>query len=185
MNAGATTATYYGFGRDTWTLGPHNLTEALRAMYPAYILFMLAEFLCQAAILAFYLRIMVDRRLILATWAMMGLVVAFGISNTIVMIVQCTPIHLFWNGWRKDIPGTCIDAQLYSFVRGGIQIFVDLAILTLPLPMLAKLQMSTKRKVQIMSMFCVGFTITVVSCLRLYAFVQYDDTQNPIRKLLT
>jgi hypothetical protein len=115
----------------------------------------------------------------------MALVVTFGISNTIVMIFQCTPIHLFWDGWRKETPGTCIDAQLYAFIRGGIQIFIDLAILSLPLPMLAKLQMSIKRKVQIMSMFCVGFTITIVSCLRLAAFVQYASTQNPIRKSST
>ncbi|CAG5181751.1 uncharacterized protein ALTATR162_LOCUS9816 [Alternaria atra] len=36
-----------------------------------------------------------------------------------------------------------------------------------------------KKKLQIMSMFCVGFIITIVSCLRLQAFVQFAKTQNP------
>lgn len=182
MNIGATRATYLGLGRDTWTLTPDNLTASLRWVYSGYIFFMLGEFLCQAAILAFYLRFMVDPKLRLATWAMMVLVVAFGISNTMVMIFDCTPIHLFWDGWRKETPGTCLDTQLFAFIRGGIQIFIDLAILSFPLPMLARLQMSIKRKAQIMSMFCVGFTITIVSCLRLVAFVKFGSTQNPICK---
>ena len=69
-----------------------------------------------------------------------------------------------------------------GFVRGSIEIFLDLAILTLPLPMLAKLNMSPKKKLQIMSMFCVGFIITVVSCLRLWSFVEFGQTTNPTCK---
>ena len=70
----------------------------------------------------------------------------------------------------------------FGFARGGIEIFLDLAILTLPLPMLAKLNMSPKKKLQIMSMFCVGFIITIVSCLRLWSFVQFGNTTNPTCK---
>lgn len=70
----------------------------------------------------------------------------------------------------------------FGFARGGIEILLDLAILTLPLPMLAKLNMSPKKKLQIMSMFCVGFIITVVSCLRLWSFVQFGHSTNPTCK---
>lgn len=72
----------------------------------------------------------------------------------------------------------------FGFARGAVEIFLDLAILTLPLPMLAKLKMSPKKKLQIMSMFCVGFIITVVSCLRLWSFVQFANTTNPTCKCL-
>lgn len=48
--------------------------------------------------------------------------------------------------------------------------------------MLAKLNMSPKKKLQIMSMFCVGFIITVVSCLRLWSFVQFGHSKNPTCK---
>ena len=79
--------------------------------------------------------------------------------------------------------GFCgVDVRLFGFVRGALEIFLDLAILTLPLPMLAALNMSPKKKLQIMSMFCVGFVITVVSCLRLWAFVKFAQTQNPTCK---
>ncbi len=82
--------------------------------------------------------------------------------------------------------GYCgVDVRLFGFVRGAVEIFLDLFILSLPLPMLAKLNMSTKKKLQIMSMFCVGFIITVFSCLRLWSFVKFAQTQNPTCKSST
>jgi hypothetical protein len=76
--------------------------------------------------------------------------------------------------------GECtVDVRLFGFIRGAIEIVIDLAIISLPLPMLARLQMSMKKKLQVMSMFCVGFIITVVSCLRLWALVQFDQSSNP------
>lgn len=50
--------------------------------------------------------------------------------------------------------------------------------------MLAKLNMSPKKKLQIMSMFCVGFVITVVSCLRIWSFVEFANTTNPTCKYM-
>ncbi|KAH7351486.1 hypothetical protein BKA66DRAFT_516285 [Pyrenochaeta sp. MPI-SDFR-AT-0127] len=180
MNAPVIVAARYGFGRDMWGIAPDNITESLKWLYVAYFMYMVAECLCQLSILAFYLRIMVHRHSRLAVWVLIGMVTSFGLGNTFAMIFQCTPIPFFWDGWRGQMEGYCgVDVRLFGFVRGGVEIFLDLAILTLPLPMLAKLNMSRKKKLQIMSMFCVGFVITVVSCLRLWSFVKFAQTQNP------
>lgn len=180
MNAPVIVAARLGFGRDMWGIPPANITTGLKWLYVAYFMYQVAEFLCQLSILAFYLRVMVDPKLRLAVWVLMGLVTCFGLGNTCAMVFQCMPVHLFWDGWRGETSGSCaVNVRLFGFVRGGVEIFLDLAILILPLPMLAKLQISKKKKFQIMSMFCVGFIITVVSCLRLRAFVQFSHTQNP------
>jgi hypothetical protein len=179
MNVPVVIAAHLGFGTDIWGMRPYNITTSLKWLYVAYFMYMIAEALCQLSILAFYLRIMIDSKSRFAVWILLGLVLSFGLANTFSMIFQCTPIHFFWNGWRGETPGRCIDVRLFGFIRGGIEIFLDLAILTLPLPMLAGLKMSRKKKLQIMSMFCVGFIITIVSCLRLQAFVQFASTQNP------
>jgi hypothetical protein len=92
------------------------------------------EFLCQLSILAFYLRIMIDPKLRLAVWVLMGLVACFGLGNTFAMIFQCMPIPFFWDGWRGEMSGSCgVNVRLFGFVRGGVEIFLDLAILILPL----------------------------------------------------
>ncbi|KAH7344250.1 hypothetical protein BKA66DRAFT_564146 [Pyrenochaeta sp. MPI-SDFR-AT-0127] len=179
MNAPAIVAAHLGFGRDIWSIPPDNITTSFKWLYVAYCMYMVAEALCQLSILSFYLRIIVDPKLRLAVWVLVGLIICFGLGNTFVMIFNCMPIPLFWDGWRGEISGSCVDLHLFSFIRGGIEIFLDLAILSLPLPMPAKLQMSKKKKLQVMSMFCVGFVITVVSCLRLLALVQFARTQNP------
>jgi hypothetical protein len=183
MNVPVIIAATLGFGRDMWGIAPDNITESLKYLYVAYFMYMIAECLCQLSILAFYLRIMVDPKLRIIVWTLLGMVVCFGIANTLCMIFQCTPIPFFWDGWRGEMDGFCgVDVRLFGFVRGAVEIFLDLAILILPLPMLAKLKMSSKKKLQIMSMFCVGFIITVVSCLRLWSFVQFAATQNPTCK---
>jgi hypothetical protein len=143
-------------------------------------MYQVTEFLCQLSILAFYLRVVVSPKLKLTSYVLMGLVTCFGLGNTFAMMLQCRPIHFFWAGWKGEMVGKCtVDVRLFGFVRGAIEIVFDLAILSLPLPMLARLQMSTRKKLQIMSMFCVGFVITVVSCLRLWALVQFDQSSNP------
>jgi hypothetical protein len=183
MNAPVIVAARLGFGRDMWGIKPDNITGSLKWLYVAYIMYMLAEALCQMSILAFYLRIMVEPKLRMAVWTLIGIVICFGIANVFSMVFQCTPIRFFWDGWKGEMVGFCgVDVRLFGFARGGIEIFLDLAILTLPLPMLAKLNMSSKKKLQIMSMFCVGFIITVVSCLRLWSFVQFAQTSNPTCK---
>jgi hypothetical protein len=183
MNAPVIVAACLGFGRDMWGIPPDNITESLKYLYVAYFMYMIAECLCQLSILAFYLRIMVDPRLRSVVWVLLGVVVCFGVTNALCMIFQCTPIPFFWDGWRGEMDGFCgVDVQLFGFIRGAVEIFLDLAILTLPLPMLAKLNMTKKKKLQIMSMFSVGFIITVVSCLRLWSFVRFAATKNPTCK---
>ncbi|OAL55080.1 hypothetical protein IQ07DRAFT_608858 [Pyrenochaeta sp. DS3sAY3a] len=180
MNMPVIVAARLGFGRDMWTIPPDNITTALKWLYVAYFMYMLAECLCQLSILAFYLRIMINPNLRKVVWVCVGMVTGFGIGNVVAMVFQCTPIAFFWDGWRGQMDGFCgVDVRLFGFVRGAVEIFLDLVILTLPLPMLAKLNMSRKKKLQIMSMFCVGFIITVVSCLRLWSFIQFAQTQNP------
>ncbi|KAL5376671.1 hypothetical protein DPSP01_010341 [Paraphaeosphaeria sporulosa] len=173
-------AGHLGFGKDMWGIPPENITTSLKWLYVTYFAYQLVEGFTQLSILAFYLRLVTSRRTKAIIWALMAVVSSFAIGNTFAMVLQCRPISFFWDGWRGDTPGKCtVNIRLFGFIRGGIEIVLDLVILALPLPMLSKLQMSTRKKVQIMSMFCVGFVITVVSCLRLWALVQFAQTNNP------
>ncbi|KAF1849095.1 uncharacterized protein K460DRAFT_304888 [Cucurbitaria berberidis CBS 394.84] len=180
QNVPVVVAGHLGFGKDMWGIPPDGITNSLKWLYVTYFMYQVAEFLCQLSILAFYLRVVTSAKLKLVTYTLMGLVTCFGLGNTFAMMLQCKPIHLFWDGWKGTMAGKCtVDVRLFGFVRGGIEIVLDLAILSLPLPVLARLQMSWKKKFQIMSMFCVGFIITVVSCLRLWALVRFDQSANP------
>ncbi|KFZ04101.1 hypothetical protein V502_10407 [Pseudogymnoascus sp. VKM F-4520 (FW-2644)] len=181
-------AVRYGFGTDIWGLTPEKITNSLHSLYVAYPFYMTTEAFCQVSILAFYLRFMMDQKTLVFVKSLMVFVTAFGIANTFCMIFSVWPTNYFWDGWKGEmVADSAIDMNLFSFVRGGIEIGLDLVILCLPLPMLAKLHMSLQKKIHIMSMFCVGFVlmltgfscITGVSCARLHALVQFSKTSNP------
>ncbi|KAH8797761.1 hypothetical protein F5884DRAFT_743225 [Xylogone sp. PMI_703] len=173
-------AVRHGFGTDIWGLTPVQITDSLRALYGAYPFYMITEAFCQVSILAFYLRIMMDQKVLVFVKCFMVFVATFGLANMFCMIFSVWPIKYFWDGWKGNmVADSVIDMNLFSFIRGGIEIGVDLVILCLPLPMLAKLHMSLQKKIRIMSMFCVGFVITGVSCARLRSLVQFANTSNP------
>ncbi|PVI03087.1 hypothetical protein DM02DRAFT_698863 [Periconia macrospinosa] len=173
-------AGYLGFGRDIWSISPDNLTASLKWMYVTYLSYQVAEFFCQLSILAFYLRIMTDTNTRKIVYGLIIFVIGFGLANTFTMVLQCNPIHFFWDGWRGEMEGACtLDVRVWGLARGGIEICLDIAILIVPLPMLSKLQMSFRKKVQVMSMFCVGFVITIVGCLRIWSLLEFDQSANP------
>jgi hypothetical protein len=129
-------------------------------IYIAEVFYMTSEMFVQLSILAFYLRVFPDNTSFVrrASWVMIPLVLSFGIANSLVMIFQCTPIPYFWNSWTGESSGKCANINLFSWIRASIEIVVDIAILSLPLPSIWKLQMGVRRRLQVLVMFALGFT---------------------------
>lgn len=122
--------------------------------------YMISEMLAQMSLLAFYLRVFGGssawvRR---GSWTLICISACFGIANTFSMIFQCSPIPFYWTSWTGEVTGTCIDIKLFSWVRASIQIAMDASILSLPLPALLQLRTNTRKKLQLLVMFALGFT---------------------------
>jgi hypothetical protein len=135
----------------------------------------------QLSILAFYRRVFAKTSSLLQTGSiiLMVFVVLFGIANTLVIIFQCTPVDFFWTGWSGETTGKCIDINLFSWARAAIEIAIDIAIVSLPLRDILKLQLGWRMKAQVVVMFSLGFIVTVVSIVRLQSLVQFAQTSNP------
>ncbi|KAJ4414870.1 hypothetical protein N0V82_007663 [Gnomoniopsis sp. IMI 355080] len=155
-----------GLGKDMWNVDPDNITKILyvrdtcqtrmeRKLYFFDELVYLASLpLTKISILLFYLRIFPKKQIKIAIWVLIGLNIAYLIVFEVISIFQCTPIP------------------------GGLNLVLDLAVLILPLSELWKLSMTLRKKLQILSMFCVGFFVTIVSLLRLQSLAQYANTTN-------
>lgn len=113
----------------------------------------------QLSILAFYRRIFASSSVLMRRGSiiLMVFVVLFGIANTLVITFQCTPIGYFWTGWAGETRGHCININLFSWARAAIEIAVDIAIWSLPLRDVTRLQLSWKMKAQVLFMFSLGF----------------------------
>jgi hypothetical protein len=69
-------------------------------------------------------------------------------------IFACEPVSFFWN---RDIRGgRCLDIKAVAYAISAVGIVQDLVIVALPLPMLVKLQMSTRKKIGIGFMLILG-----------------------------
>ncbi|KAJ5781994.1 uncharacterized protein N7518_010477 [Penicillium psychrosexuale] len=167
-----------GLGTNTWAVPFEHITKELELLYIAEICYMAAEALTQLSFLTFYLRIFPSEKFQLIAYVLMGLSACFGISNTPVMTFQCLPIPYFWSGWTGEYQGMCININAYSWYEAAVQIAMDLAIIGLPIWPLLHTAMKWQKKLQVASMFCAGFLITVVSCLRLRSLVKFSKSPN-------
>lgn len=173
--------TRLGFGQDIWLIPFENISRILFYFWIAEMPYLLATVLMKMSILAFYLRVFVDYRFRQLVFVTMGVLVAFTIAYLFPLIFQCSPISHAWNGWQKETKGTCINQQVGIWVHAALNIFFDLVVLVLPIPILCNLQFtySIRAKLQILGMFSVGIVVTVVSILRLRALIVIKDTINP------
>lgn len=88
---------------------------------------------------------------------LIGLNVAFFIGFELITIFQCTPIDGAWLQWDgESFDGTCRDVNLQAWVAAAVSIILDVATIALPMPGLWNLNLSLKKKIQVMTMFAVG-----------------------------
>jgi hypothetical protein len=87
----------------------------------------------------------------------MACTAAFMTTFTSTVIFQCTPVSGAWQVWDGERPAKCINQNAMVITTSSINIFLDLAIIGLPLPELYKLNLSLGKKIQVMLVFCLGF----------------------------
>lgn len=109
------------------------------------------------SILLFYLKIFPKKQVRIAIWVLIGFNAAYLVVFEVISIFQCTPVQGAWLAWDGTFEATCRDINMQGWAAAGLNVVLDLAVLILPLPELAALSLSLRKKVQILSMFCVGF----------------------------
>ena len=93
-------------------------------------------------------------------WVLQGnlvLIVSSTIAFCVVIWLQCTPVE---GNWDPTVPGRkCIDLKKFmdaTYVLSAITIFTDFLCALTPLPIIWRLNLSTKTKIGIMSVIALG-----------------------------
>lgn len=82
-----------------------------------------------------------------------AVVTSWALSAFFASIFNCYPIRM---SWEPTIPGRCIDYGMVTLIIGIFNIFIDFIMLSAPMPLLWKLQMSTRRKILLSGAFTAG-----------------------------
>lgn len=69
-------------------------------------------------------------------------------------IFECLPIKKLWS---PGIPGECMSITTVVYIQGVISIVTDLCMYLLPIKSVLNLNISTSRKVGVITIFAVGF----------------------------
>ena len=86
----------------------------------------------------------------------MAVNIVYGTVFVLVSIFQCIPVQAAWTRWDGTVQAKCIDVNALGWASAAINIALDVTILILPLPELAKLVMSWEQKIPILLMFGLG-----------------------------
>ncbi len=119
-------------------------------------MYALARALTRACIILFYMRIFTTpeaRPRIIAT---LVISIAISITFTIGVAFQCTPVSYFWTRWDGEHLGGCINSFDFTWAGWMIGIAYDFWIIYVPMPLVARLNLSIKKKILVLIMFATG-----------------------------
>lgn len=80
-------------------------------------------------------------------------ILASGFAFIFAIIFQCSPVA---GAWDRTLSSKCVDVNALAFSNSGVSIAQDLIILFLPVSELAALQMSLRKKLNVLGMFSIG-----------------------------
>lgn len=130
-----------------------KVAEDFKLFIPGQILWAASNTCVKLSILSLYTVLFPRKIFSRICYCTMGLAVVYLISVLVETFALCTPVQ---HNWDKSIPGKCTN-QHGAYLGSGItNLIIDVFIVTLPMPMLFRLQMSWPKKLSIAVMFSLG-----------------------------
>ncbi|ETN45870.1 uncharacterized protein HMPREF1541_00051 [Cyphellophora europaea CBS 101466] len=171
-------ARHFGFGRDVWRLPFSHTTAANRIFFIGGVIYVAAVAMTKMAFLLFYIRLFPTLKFGRIAYPLLALTFVQGTIFTFLFLFQCSPINYAWLQWDGEADGTCLNFDIGAAIHAIVNIILDFLIFALPVFQLRKLNMSKKRRWQVLLMFAVGFFVTLISIVRLTSLVHLGDSIN-------
>ncbi|EDP50929.1 integral membrane protein [Aspergillus fumigatus A1163] len=192
-----------GFGKNMWDVIPmDNITEVNKVggrlslsptasaltyhsqrFFAFVVLYKTQISLAKISVCLFLLRIFQTLAFRYTTYAIIGLNAAIGVTWVLVDSLRCNPVHLAWDGWTGETPGTCINFTSATFANAFVNIAVDTVMVLMPVYEISKLNLSGRKKLGVSVMFAMGLVLTVVAILRVVVFYLNRWGKNPTVEL--
>ncbi|CAG8320515.1 unnamed protein product [Penicillium nalgiovense] len=154
MLIGATTAGYGGHTATMAVQNPGELVSALKIFWASEWMWATSTVCFRLAILLLYIEIFPGSQKFF--WCATGvgcLVFLYWVSAVLTIALLCRPVAY---NWDRTIPGTCGDVLKIQYASAGFNMGIDLGVVLLPLPIVWRLQMSSRKKTGVTASFAIG-----------------------------
>ncbi|KAI2615090.1 hypothetical protein GGR54DRAFT_308286 [Hypoxylon sp. NC1633] len=165
------------------TVNPQGIPEYGPWIYSFYkvewagqLISILAFTFIKISLVLFYRRIFRGNRFYLITTILLYFICGWGVSFFLAILLECIPVSQAW------LPQSQRDGQCYNPLpafdaMATTNMIIDIAILTIPQPIVWKLNMPLRRRVGISIIFLLGAFVVGISAARIYFF--YSIAANP------
>lgn len=118
------------------------------------VLWTVSVFLIRASVLQLYIRIFRTRSFRMTCYVVHAVNAVYSFSTIFATCLVCRPLAY---NWDTSIPGgVCGDQKSLDLFIGIFNLFMDVTVVILPMPVLWGLQMATGKKLVLSGMFGMG-----------------------------
>ncbi|KZF23478.1 hypothetical protein L228DRAFT_238042 [Xylona heveae TC161] len=165
-------ACHYGIGKHIYNPAV-NIEKVLKVLWAYEFLYGAVIPSTKMSIIMFYHRIFPVKSVTITLSICAFLVIGWWIAIWVTAIVQCIPHSYFWEQYLNPMAkGRCINTYAFFLANGGLSVVTDFIILTVPLPMVWKLQMPTAQKLAVTGIFLLGGFVCIAGIVRLHFLSQ-------------
>ncbi|KAI1862647.1 uncharacterized protein JN550_010172 [Neoarthrinium moseri] len=157
-------------GVHAWEMPLSRFILFLKSFTIVAVVFNAVHLLSKLSILLSYHRLAPQLEWKWAVRTAIFLVVGYCTSLFLALLFACSPIHKAWDVTMTD--GHCNDRQAIWLSTAVLGFVSDLILLSLPFPLILKLQLGKAQKIGMLAMFAVGSATFVTSIIRLYYLLQ-------------
>jgi len=178
--AGLTVATVlalrqYGFQLHIYDQTPTTFITVRQITLAMEVIYLASTTLTKLSILMFYRRItssVISRPLLIAVWASIIFVAAYGITFILVLIFTCDPVEAYWyrftTSWLRTHKYKCTDELATLMVIITISTAQDFIATLLPMFVVHKLRLPIRQKIALAAVFLVGLAVCATGALRIH-----------------
>ncbi|KAF7631609.1 hypothetical protein AFLA_012464 [Aspergillus flavus NRRL3357] len=165
----------YGIGKHIWVVEENDVLMSMKIIFAYVILYATTVPMVKLSVLLLY------RRIFRLTWTLYFcafLSIGYAISVSTTISVACVPSSFFWTQWVYPLSGGYCRINLYQFYlwNGVANLFTDVIILCLPMPIVWSLQMPKGQKWAISGIFLLGGFVCVATIVRICAITKMKDS---------
>ncbi|KAJ4174296.1 hypothetical protein NW754_004711 [Fusarium falciforme] len=104
--------------------------------------------------------------------AAIAIVGSWAVSQVLLGIFVCQPIHGFWD---KTVDAKCIPNQPQWYINAAGNIVTDVMVFLLPIPAIRSLRLPRTQKFILAGIFSLGFFTVILSAIRIEYLQDFED----------
>ncbi|RKF74500.1 Satratoxin biosynthesis SC1 cluster protein 4 [Golovinomyces cichoracearum] len=160
-----------GVGLHSGALTLSNVTAIAKILVLNECLYVTNINLIKLSVLAMYYRFFPLRQMRKYGLIIAWISITWNLSLILLALLQCTPFKKTYEPW---VEGRCIDLKATFLGISVPSIMTDIAILSLPLPHVWKLQTKIWQKISLTAIFMLGSFVVFASIFRFIIYMRYE-----------